>query len=203
VTDQCYSGNADSHASRPCAEARLARTIGQYTKGEAVTAILYSFVGAFSRGLEAMAHILTKGAEFTAAAGVSEADMLEWRLAEDMLPLRLQIRFVCDYPKQFCARAADLPVPESIGDTHDLAGYLAEIAKAKAYLATIKSEQFARRDDVVLTVNMGQMEMTRPVDAWVTGFALGNFYFHLTTAYGILRAHGVQLGKRDFFAGGF
>jgi uncharacterized protein len=168
-----------------------------------VTTNLYSFVGIFSRGLDVMTHILTKGAEFAGAAGVSEADMLEWRLAEDMLPLRLQIRFVCDYPKQFAARAADLPVPDSIGDDHDFAGYLAEIAKAKAYLATIKPEQFAGRDDVVLTVDMGQMEMTRPVEAWVTGFALGNFYFHLSTAYGILRARGVQIGKRDFFAGGF
>ena len=44
--------------------------------------------------------------------------------------------------------------------------------------------------------------MTLPVGQWIPGFAMPNFYFHLSIAYAILRARGVQIGKRDFFAGG-
>ena len=55
---------------------------------------------------------------------------------------------------------------------------------------------------MALSVNLGQMEPTLPVGQWITGFSTTNLYFHLSTAYGILRSKGVQIGKRDLFAGG-
>ena len=170
--------------------------------GEPVTVCLFTFVDLYSKGLDTLAHVLTKGAEFAASKGVSEADMLEWRLIDDMNPLRFQAIVVINFAKQWPARAAGLPVPENIPEDLDLAGFKAAIAEAKAYLAGLKAEQFEGRDAVPLTFDLGQLAPTLPTGQWLSGFASTNLYFHLSTAYGILRSKGVQIGKIDLFAGG-
>lgn len=163
---------------------------------------LFTFVDLYSKGLATLDHILGKGAEFAAGQGVPEAEMLEWRLVEDMNPLRFQALVVINFAKQWTARAAGLPVPEDIPADLDLKGLRAAIADARGHLAALKAEQFDGRDDVALKVNLGQIEPTLPLGQWLTGFATTNFYFHLSTAYGILRSRGVQIGKVDLFAGG-
>ncbi len=163
---------------------------------------LYTFVGVFSRALDTLAHVLNKGAEFAKAQGVPEAEMLEWRLAPDMFPLRRQAHIVIDFSRQWLARAAGVDVPAGFEGETTLAEIQAAIADAKAYVNSFKPEQFEGRDEVPLTVNIGVMEPTFPVSQWVPGFALVNLMFHLSMAYGILRHKGVELGKRDLFAGG-
>ena len=164
---------------------------------------LFTFVDLYSRQLATLDHLLTKGAEHAKAIGVGEADMLQWRLIEDMQPLAFQAMVVCNFTRQWTARVVGLPVPDAIADNLDLAAFRAAIADAKAYLAGLKPEQFAGRDDVPLTVALGNgMEPTLPAGQWLTVFATTNLYFHLSTAYGILRAKGVQIGKIDLFAGG-
>lgn len=162
---------------------------------------LFTFVGAFSRGLDTLSHILTKGAEFAKETGVSEAEMLDWKLAPDMFGLRQQAHVVLQFATQWPARAAGLDVPAGPEGESSLADLQAMIAAAKAKLAALTPEQFAGRDDQPVTINIGQ-EMTFPVGQWLPGFAMPNFYFHLSMAYAILRQKGVALGKRDFFAGG-
>lgn len=163
---------------------------------------LFSFVDMYSKALTTLDHILTKGAEFAAAKGVSEADMLEWRLVEDMNPLRFQAFVVINFSKTWTARAAGLPDPAEIAPDLDFAGLKAAIAEAKATLAALKPEQFAGRDEVLLKRPLGPMEPEMPMGQWVTGFATTNVYFHLSMAYAILRARGVAIGKVDLFAGG-
>ncbi len=164
---------------------------------------LYSFVGMYSRVLDTAAHILAKGVEHAAATGTSEADMLNWRLIEDMAPLNFQLMVVCNFTRLWPARAAGLPLPAEITADLDVAGFKAAIADAKAWLAGLTPEQFAGRDDVPLTVTLGTgMEPSLPASQWITGFATTNIYFHISTAYGILRSKGVQLGKVDLFSGG-
>jgi len=167
-----------------------------------VAVCLFTFVDLYSKGLATLDHVLTKGAEFAAAKGVSDADMLEWRLVDDMNPLRFQAFVVINFAKQWTARAAGLPVPADIPSDLDLKGIKAAIAEARSFLAGLKAEQFEARDDVTLKVNLGQIEPELPLGQWLTGFATTNFYFHLSTAYGILRSKGVQIGKIDLFAGG-
>jgi hypothetical protein len=163
---------------------------------------LFTFVDLYSKGLATLDHILAKGAEFAASKGVSDAEMLEWRLIEDMNPLRFQAFVVINFAKQWTARAAGAPVPADIPSDLDFKGIKAAIAEARAHLAGLKPEQFDGRDDVPLKVNLGQIEPELPLGQWLTGFATTNFYFHLSTAYGILRSRGVQIGKVDLFAGG-
>ena len=168
-----------------------------------MTTDLYSFVGLFSRQLDTAAHILAKGAAHAAATGVSEADMLGWRLIDDMSPLSFQLMVVCNFARVWPARVAGLPLPADITADLDVAGFQAAIAEAKAYLAAITPDQFAGRDDVPLTVTLGNdMSPTLPAAQWLTVFATTNLYFHLSTAYGILRSKGVAIGKVDLFAGG-
>lgn len=168
-----------------------------------MTINFHTFVGLYTRVLDTATHLLTKGAEHAAATGVGEAEMLDWRLIDDMAPLRFQIMVVCNFPQQWLARAVDLPVPADVTDDLDVAGFKAALAASKAFVASLTAEQFAGRDDVPLTVTIGNgMSPTLPAGQWVSVFATTNVFFHLTTAYGILRSKGVQIGKVDLFAGG-
>src|SRR5437899_2061942 len=166
-----------------------------------MTVSLYTFVDLFDRQLATLEHLLAKGAEHAKAIGATEAEMLDWRLIEDMQPLRFQAMVVCNFSRLWPARVAGLPLPPEIAADLDLAGFKAAIADAKAYLAGMTPEQFAGRDDVPLTVTIGTgMEPTLPAAQWLTVFATTNLYFRLSTAYGILRSKGVQIGKVDLFA---
>lgn len=167
-----------------------------------MTTNLFTFVGLYSRVLDTLDHVLTKAAEHAAATGASEADMLDWRLIDDMNPMRFQAQVVINFTKQWPARAAGLPVPADIATDLDVAGLKAAIAEAKAWLAALTPEQFAGRDDVPLTVPIGDMSPTFGAGQWLTVFATTNVYFHMSTAYGIARSKGVAIGKRDLFAGG-
>lgn len=167
-----------------------------------MTVSLFTFVDLYSKGLTTLDSLLAKGSRFAAGKGVSDADMLDWRLIDDMNPLSFQAMVVINFSRQWPARVAGLPVPEGIPEVLDLAGYKAEIAGAKAFLAGLGPEQFAGRDAEPITYNLGQMEPTLPAGQWLTGFATTNFYFHLSMAYAILRSRGVQIGKPDMFGGG-
>ncbi|MGA0606911.1 DUF1993 domain-containing protein [Phenylobacterium sp. VNQ135] len=168
-----------------------------------MTINLYSFVGMYDRTLGTLSHLLNKGAEHAKATGASEAQMLDWRLIDDMQPLSFQAMVVINFTRAYLARAIGSDVPAEVTMDMDVAGFQAAIADAKAYLAALTPEQFAGRDDVPLTITIGNgMELTFPAGQWVSVFATTNIYFHLSTAYGILRAKGVQIGKPDLFAGG-
>lgn len=168
-----------------------------------MTVNLFSFIDLYDRVLDTTAHILTKGAAHAASLGVSEAQMLDWRLVEDMAPLRFQVMVVCNFTRLWPARVAGLPLPQEVTDDLDLAGFQAAVAEAKTYLAALTPAQFEGRDEVPLTVMIGTgMEPTLPAARWLTVFATTNLYFHLSTAYGILRAKGVPIGKVDLFPRG-
>jgi hypothetical protein len=164
---------------------------------------LFTFVDLYDRVLGSAAHLLGKGVDHAKAIGVSEAEMLGWRLIEDMQPLAFQLMVVCNFSQQWPARVAGLPVPEDVSADLDVAGFRAAIAASKAFLAALTPEQFAGRDDVPLTWTMGTgMTPTLQCGQWLTVFATTNLYFHLYTAYDILRSRGAPIGKADLFTGG-
>lgn len=163
---------------------------------------LFTFVDMYAKGLTTLEHVLDKGAELAKSKGATADQMLEWRLIDDMDPLRFQAFVVINFAKRWTARAAGVEVPAEIASDLDYPGIKAAIGEAKTYLAGFKAEQFAGRDDVPHTENLGGLEPTLPLGQWLTGFATTNFYFHLSMAYAILRARGGDLGKRDLFAGG-
>jgi len=163
----------------------------------------FTFIGMYDHALAALANVLEKGRAHVAASGASERDMLGWRLVEDMQPLSFQLATVCNFTRQWPARVAGLTVPDGIPEELDVAGYQRAIADARDYLKTLTPAQFEGRDDLDLTYTIGtNMTLTRPGGSWLNIFATTNIYFHLSTAYDILRSRGVQIGKADLFAGG-
>ena len=165
-----------------------------------MTIDLFSFVGMFDKQLASAAHLLDRGEAF---AGPDAESMLDWRLVEDMNALRFQLRTVVNFTRSFAARAAGLEPPTDIADALDLAGFRAAITDARRYLGTLTPAQFAGRDDVPLTVTLGNgLAPTLPAGQWLSGFATTNIYFHLSIAYAILRARGVPIGKLDLFSAG-
>ena len=157
---------------------------------------LFTFVEMFDKQLVAAVHLLDKGEAHGGAA------ILDWRLVEDMHPLRFQLRVLVNFSRSWPARVIGIEPPAEIGDDLDLAGFRAALTDARVWLAGLSREQFAGRGDQPLTVQlMPELAPTMPVEQWLTGFATTNLYFHLSMVYAILRAKGVPLGKADLFAG--
>ena len=135
------------------------------------------------------------------AEGKSEAELMEARLAPDMRPFPAQFQIASDAAKGCIARLAGVEAP-SMPDTE--ASFAELKARCEATIAFIQGvdrqalEDGADREVVVKFPNGMGYRFTGA--AYLTGFALPNFFFHVTTAYAILRAAGVTLGKPDFLA---
>lgn len=168
-----------------------------------MTIDLFTFVGLYDRALATADHLIARGTEHAAARGIGEAELLGWRLIEDMHSLRFQLATVANFAGAWPARVAGLPLPAEIGLDHDVAGFRAALAATRAGLAAITPAAFTGRDDTPVKFAIGgTMELTLPAGQWISGFATTNLYFHLSMIYAILRAHGVPLGKRDMFPAG-
>jgi hypothetical protein len=135
------------------------------------------------------------------AEGKSEADIIGARLAPNMAPLSGQIQMASDTAKSAIARLAGIE-PPSMPDTETTIAELKErCAKTIAFIKSVDRSALDGAEDreVVLMFPNG-MGYRFTGRAFLTGFALPNFYFHVTTAYALLRAQGVTVGKPDFLA---
>jgi hypothetical protein len=167
-----------------------------------MTVSLFTFIDLFDRHLTTADHLLDKAAAHAEERGLTEADWLGWRLCDDMHPLRFQLMNLTNFAHQWPARAAGLPVGESITSGVDLAGFRAAIAEGRGFLAGLNPEQFAGRDDLPLDYTLGNgIKLDLTSAQWLTIFASTNIAFHLSMAYAILRHHGVPVGKIDMFGG--
>lgn len=164
-----------------------------------MTISMYSaLVPPMTHGLKALAAILDKAAAHCQARKIDPAAFLRARLYPDMLPFTAQVQIACDTAKGAASRLAGTEIP-SHPDTETTFDELqARIAKTIAHLASFKPEQIDGSDSrtVVLKFPSSTLEFTG--QQYLSGFVLPNFYFHLTTAYDLLRHGGVELGKRDY-----
>ena len=118
-----------------------------------------------------------------------------------MHPLNRQVQLLSDTAKGACARLAGLPVP-SFADTETTFPELkARIAKTLDFIATVKPDQIDGSEARDIVFKAGARERTFKGQDYLVSFALPNFYFHVTTAYAILRHNGVPIGKRDYLGG--
>ena len=132
---------------------------------------------------------------------VDLATLAEARLAPDMHPLTRQVQTASDAAKGGAARLAGVEAP-SMPDTETTFPELkSRIAKTIAYLGTIKAEQIEGDDDRIIEMKFPGRTVTFTARDFLLQFSLPNFMFHVVTAYDILRAQGVPLGKMDFLAG--
>ncbi|MEL6780558.1 MAG: DUF1993 domain-containing protein [Cyanobacteria bacterium J06597_16] len=123
--------------------------------------------------------------------------LLQKRIAADMLPFGTQIAFTCNQPRNFALWCDGKPMDNLDPDVISLAHAYEHIANTKGLLSSINVEE-AKLDEVA-RIDLGQgLYIELPGSAYVNEFLMPNFYFHLVTAYGILRMAGVPIGKRDY-----
>ncbi|HTQ14052.1 MAG TPA: DUF1993 domain-containing protein [Rhizomicrobium sp.] len=150
------------------------------------------------RMLGALSKILDKAVE---QKGGELAALLEARLAPDMHPFPRQIQIASDAAKGCAARLMGVEAP-GFPDTETTFPELkARIARTIDYLKSADPSKFAGAEDRQITIKTPNQTFEMKGREFATTFALPNFYFHVTTAYGLLRSKGVQIGKMDYLGG--
>jgi len=139
---------------------------------------------------KAQSHVDTRKLDETALTG--------FRLYPDMLPMARQVMIVTDTAKGLAARLAGVEIPVYEDTEKTLAELKARIAKTIAYLQTFQPAQIDGTEDKEIVIKRGDKETRYSGQQFLLGHAVPNFYFHVTTAYAILRHNGVEIGKRDY-----
>jgi hypothetical protein len=147
------------------------------------------------RGLKVLSTLLEKGEAHAKETG---ADLTGARLAPDMLTLVGQIQRISDTAKGAIGRLTDITPPPMADEEVSFADLQARIAKTIAFLESVDPAAFDGADTREVTLKAGPFEAKMSGEDCLLGFVLPNFYFHLTTAYGILRHQGVAIGKLDY-----
>jgi uncharacterized protein len=156
-------------------------------------------VPAFVQILGSLSGLLTKAEAHCEAKKIQPDVLLGARLYPDMLPLTKQIQMASDFAAKTCARLTGSEVPVT-PDTEKTFGELKQrLAKTVDYVNSFTPAQFDGGDAKDVTFPIGpNNSLTLKGQQFVSRFAFPNFYFHATTAHGILRHNGVEIGKRDF-----
>jgi hypothetical protein len=149
--------------------------------------------------LSALVGILDKAAAHCAAKKIDEAALLSDRLYPDMFTLARQIRQATDFGRNTPGRLAGL-VPTDFAATDDttFAEAKSRTERSLAFVKTLTPAMIDGTEDKQISWTAGTREMSFKGEAYLRWFGLPNFFFHMTTAYNILRHRGVELGKRDF-----
>jgi uncharacterized protein len=155
-------------------------------------------ISPLKRTLNNLSHILKKGEEHADAKKIEHAVLLNARLFPDMYPLIRQVQIATDMSKGAAARLAGLEVPSYDDNETTFAELQARIAKTIAFIDTVKPEQLESAETREITINVRKMELKFTGQSYLLTWVNPNVYFHVTTAYNILRHNGVELGKPDF-----
>lgn len=169
-----------------------------------MTISMYSAsVPTFQFMLRNLSHILGKGAAFAESNKSDPAALTTFRLAPDMLPFTRQILIACDAAKNGVARLSGVEAPKFEDNEATFDELKARIQKTLDYLASVPADALAGTEDKDITFPVGK-DRTRTMkgEAYLKHWVLPNFFFHVTTAYAILRHNGVELGKQDYLVGG-
>ena len=153
------------------------------------------------RGLSNFDAILDKAAASAEARKFDPAILLNARLAPDMFTFTRQIQIACDFGKGMIARLAGVENPKFEDNEASIADLKARIAKTLEFVRSVPEAAFAGAEDRDITIQAGPQTFEFKGLAYLVGFAIPNFNFHLTTAYAILRHNGVEIGKRDYIGG--
>ena len=155
-------------------------------------------VPAFVRGLNVLAALLQKGADHAAAAGMDPAELINARLAPDMYPLSGQIQRASDASKFAVQRLSRVEAPKFPDEETTFEQLQQRIAATLAYLQGVAADRLDGAEGRKVSLAFGDFKQEFRGDDYLLTFALPNFYFHVTTAYAILRHAGVKIGKLDF-----
>ena len=155
-------------------------------------------VPAFLQMLNALSAVLDKGVAYARSRGMDPATLAQARLAPDMLPLAAQVQIATDHAKGATARLAGREAPKFEDNETSFEDLKARIAKTVAFVEGVPENEMDGSEDRTISLTIAGNPMTFTGRVYLFQFAVPNFYFHVTTAYDILRQNGVPIGKRDF-----
>ena len=152
----------------------------------------------FANTLKNLSAILDKAQAYADAKKIDPRVLTAARLFPDMFPMARQVQSACDTAKGAVARLAGVDIPAHEDTEQTFEELRARIAKTIAFINTVKPAQIdgSEEREVVLKMRSGEVKFKGM--QYLLGHALPNFYFHVTTAYNILRHNGVEVGKRDY-----
>ena len=160
-------------------------------------------VPVFQHMLRNLIHILDKGEANAQARKIDPAVLAAARLAPDMLPFTRQILIACDGAKNGVARISGVEAPKFEDNEATFQELKARVQKTLDFLATVPAAKMDGTEDKDITFPVGRdTTRTMKAQAYLGTWVLPNFFFHVTTAYDILRHNGVDLGKADYLTGG-
>ena len=155
-------------------------------------------VPVFTRTLRALDAILAKAEASAEARKIDPAVFLQSRIAPDMFALTRQVQIAADFAKGASARLAGVEVPSWSDEEKSFGELRARIARTVEYIAGLDRAAFDGAETREITMTIGGQPRTFEGLPYLLHNALPNFFFHVTTAYAILRHNGVEIGKRDF-----
>jgi len=155
----------------------------------------------FLKTLPNLKSILSKAESDAQERKIDPQVFLQARLAPDMLAFTRQIQIVTDTVKGAMARLAGVDVPSWEDNEKTFADLRARVDKAIDYVKSFKEAQFEGAETRQVELKFPNATLTFKGKDYLLNFVLPNFYFHVTTAYAILRHNGVPLGKRDYLGG--
>ena len=155
-------------------------------------------VPCFVRTLGNLSAILGKAQAHVDAKKLDATALTSYRLYPDMLPMTRQVQIACDAAKGLVARLSGLENPVHEDTEKTLVELQARIAKTLAFVQSVTPAQLDGTEEKDIVVKRGDVETHYQGMQYLLGNALPNFYFHVTTAYNILRHNGVEIGKRDY-----
>ncbi len=155
-------------------------------------------VPVFTRALNNLAAILEKAAAQAETKKIDPAVLIGYRLYPDMLPLARQIQIATDGAKGGVARLAGIEPPKYEDNEASFPDLVARLRKTVAFLESIKPEQVDGSEDKTVTWKTQTTTRTMQGMPYLLNHVTPNLYFHVTTAYGILRHCGIEIGKQDF-----
>jgi hypothetical protein len=150
--------------------------------------------------LKSLSHVLDKGAEHARASKSDPTALVNARLAPDMYTLAQQVQLACDQAKDATARLTCLDAPQFEDNEKTLDELKARIAKTIEYVHSVRAPAFEGAEDreIIIPIPEDNMEFEMNGLQFLRDWALPHFYFHVVTAYDILRQNGVEIGKRDY-----
>jgi hypothetical protein len=160
-----------------------------------------SSIPVFLHYLKSLSNILKKGADYAAEKKIDEKVLTSARLFPDMFSLSRQVQIACDVAKGCGARLAGIDIPKFDDTEVTFAELQARIEKTANFLKTLNENQINGTEQKQIKLQAGPRELEFVGDYFLRNWALPNVYFHITTAYNILRHNGVAVGKMDFLGG--
>jgi hypothetical protein len=156
-------------------------------------------VPVFKQMLGGLNDVLAKAEAHAGARNIEPPALLQARLFPDMFALVRQVQIACDFAAGVCARLAGAEVPAYESSEQSFAELQARIAKTQAFIAGLDEASFAEAAGREIVTRPGTPKERRfSGQDYLLHYGLPQFFFHVTTAYAILRHNGVEVGKKDY-----